>query len=56
MAKSFIDVVQDFPTTGLLGIPVQTRNPFCQIILPLVELPPGITGYTSRAASSGFKS
>ena len=27
MAKSFIDVVQDSPKTGL-GIPVKTKNPF----------------------------
>ena len=26
MAKSFIDVVQDFPSTGL-GIPVETKKP-----------------------------
>ena len=26
MAKSFIDVVQDFPGTGL-GIPVKTKKP-----------------------------
>ena len=40
MAKSFIDVVQDSPRAGL-GIPIKTKNPLSQTILPLAEPPFG---------------
>ena len=36
MAKSFKDVVQDSPRTGL-GIPVKNKNPFSQTNTPPAE-------------------
>ena len=40
MAKSFRDVVQHSPRTGL-GIPVETKNPLSQTNTPPVEPPFG---------------
>ena len=40
MAKSFIDLVQDSPKTGL-GIPVKTKNPLSRTNTPPVEPPIG---------------
>ena len=40
MAKSFIDVVQDFPRTGL-SIPVKTKNPLSRANTPPAEPPFG---------------
>ena len=40
MAKSFIDVVQDPPRTGV-GIPVKTKNPLSRTNTPPVEPPFG---------------
>ena len=37
MAKSFIDVVQDSPRTGL-GIPVKTKNLLSRTNTPTAEL------------------
>ena len=40
MAKSFIDVVQDSPRTGL-GIPAKTKNPLSRTKTPPAEPPFG---------------
>ena len=40
MAKSFIDVVQDSPRTGL-GIPIKTKNPLSRTNTPPAEPPFG---------------
>ena len=40
MAKSFIDVVQDSPRTGL-GIPVKTKKPLSRTNTPAAEPPFG---------------
>ena len=40
MAKSFIDIVQDSPRTGL-GIPVKTKKPLFRTNTPPAEPPFG---------------
>ena len=40
MAKFFIDVVNNFPMTGL-GISLETKNPLSRIILSFAEPPFG---------------
>ena len=40
MTKSFIDVVQDSPRTGL-GIPVKIKNPLSRTNTPTAEPPFG---------------